>query len=192
MAAAGRVVADASLCVGRRVAIRRLCDADLPAFQAYRHDARLGRYQGWQPQSDQEALAFIAEMSRAPLFPLGQWVQLGIADRDSDGLIGDVGVCVAGHGGEAEIGFTLGPAAQGRGLATEAVRAAIGLVFERTAVAQVVAVTDSRNLSCVRLLERLGMRKVDTAAAVFRGEACVEHAYALARHEAESIPGVHD
>jgi RimJ/RimL family protein N-acetyltransferase len=190
-ASAGPVVADATLCLGRRVAIRRLRETDLRAFQAYRHDPQLGLYQGWQPQSDQQALAFIAETSRAPLFPLGQWVQLGIAERTGDRLIGDIGICVAADGGQAEIGFTLEAAAQGRGLATEAVRAAIGLVFERTAVARVVAVTDARNLPSVRMLDRLGMRRVETVPAVFRGEACVEHVYTLSRHEAGLVAGAH-
>jgi RimJ/RimL family protein N-acetyltransferase len=45
----------------------------------------------------------------------------------------------------------------------------------------VVAVTDTRNAPSVRLLERVGMRRVDTVAAVFRGEAGMEHICAIWR-----------
>lgn len=164
-----------------RVSLRRLVLADLPAFQAYRHDAIVGRYQGWEPLSDRDAAQFITEMSGVALFPHGQWIQLGIADCRTDRLIGDLGVCVAKDGTSAEIGFTLASAAQGMGFGTEAVKAAIRLTFDRAPVAQIVAVTDARNLPAQRLLERVDMRRVDTVAAMFRGQPCVEYVYAITR-----------
>jgi RimJ/RimL family protein N-acetyltransferase len=164
-----------------RVSLRRLVLADLPTFQAYRHDADVGRYQGWEPQSDGDAAQFITDMSGVALFPQGQWVQLAIADGRSDGLIGDLGICVATDGQSAEAGFTLASAAQGLGFGTDAVKAAIRLTFDHARVAEIVAVTDARNLPACRLLERVGMRRVDTIAAVFRGQPCVEHVYAIRR-----------
>ena len=177
---------------GRRVVLRRLAAADLPAFQAYRCDESVGRYQGWSPQTDPQALAFIAEMSDTVLFPIGSWVQLAIADREGNGLLGDVGVCVAADGKAVELGFSLGPQSQGRGLGTEAVQEAIALVFECTAVAQVVCVTDARNFPSIRLLERAGLRKVATAEADFRGEPCIEHTSAVARHDGDQRQGYAD
>lgn len=166
---------------GARVRLRRLAVADLPAFQAYRHDAELGRYQGWLPQTDVQAQAFLDEMSRATLLAPGVWVQLGIADRCDDALIGDIGLCVSSTGDTAEIGFTLRASSQGCGLASEAVRAAIQRVFEATAVARIVGITDARNLASIRLLERVGMRRASTGPAAFRGEACIEHVHELRR-----------
>jgi RimJ/RimL family protein N-acetyltransferase len=166
-----------------RVVLRRLAPADLTAFQAYRHDEQVGLYQGWEPQSDVDAAQFIADMSGVALFAGGQWVQLGIADARTNALLGDVGICVAEDGQSAEIGFTLSAAAQGVGLGTEAVRETIGLVFDGTRVERIVAVTDERNVPAVRLLERVGMRRLDTVAAVFRGQPCVEHVYAISREE---------
>lgn len=167
--------------VGDRVVLRRLCAADLPAFQAYRHDAAVGRYQGWTPQSEPAALAFIEQMADAPLFPAGAWVQIGIADRASDVLIGDIGVCVAADGTTAEIGFSLSTPAQGRGLGTEAVKEAIRLLFQQTPVAEVIGVTDARNVPSIRLLERVGLRRISSQDSIFRGEPCVEHTYAIGR-----------
>ena len=59
--------------------LRRMRTRDLAAFQAYRSLPELGRFQGWSPMSETEALSFLAEMSEARLFAAGEWVQLGIA-----------------------------------------------------------------------------------------------------------------
>jgi aminoglycoside 6'-N-acetyltransferase len=150
-------------------------------FQAYRTDAEVGKYQGWTPTSNEEALAFLTEMSLAEIFAPGKWVQLAIADRLSNNLIGDIGVCVATTGEEAEIGFTLDSRSQGRGLATEALLALKELLFASTNIQRIVAITDTRNLASIRLLERIGMVRVRTESASFRGEPCEEHAYELAR-----------
>lgn len=163
------------------VVLRRLAVADLPAFQAYRHDPEVGRYQGWSPVSDETATTFLAEMSAIALLQPGEWCQIGIARPDDDRLIGDIGLFLAADGSYAEIGFSLSRDAQGRGLATMAVREAIALVFERTAAERVIGITDTRNEPSIRLLERVGMHRVATTEAMFRGEACLEHFYAVPR-----------
>ncbi|MCV2369673.1 GNAT family N-acetyltransferase [Roseateles oligotrophus] len=166
---------------GEKVTLRRLHLLDLAAFQSYRHDAELGQYQGWSAQSDEESAEFISEMSGAALFVPGIWVQVGIADRVSNSLVGDIGICVSADGTAAEIGFTLDSKAQGQGFATEAVRETIALLFETTAVAKVVGITDQRNISSIKLLERIGMQRVETVETLFRGLPCVEYTYMALR-----------
>lgn len=163
------------------VVLRRLAVSDLAAFQAYRHDAELGQYQGWSAASDAQAMSFLAEMNTCDLLQPGAWSQIGIADSSDQALIGDIGLFLASDGRHAEIGFTLRRESQGRGLATAAVREAIHLVFEHTQAEQVRGITDARNLPSVRLLERVGMRKTESRSALFRGEACVEYVYVLSR-----------
>lgn len=165
---------------GDRVALRRLAAADLAVFQHYRSDPELARFQGWSAQSDADALAFIEEMAALPLFVRGDWVQLAIADRASDTLIGDIGLHVDAEGRSAEIGFTLCRPAQGRGLGGEAVALALQLLQEHGAIERVTGMTDARNLASVRLLERLGFRHCETRATVYKGEPCVEQVYVRA------------
>ena len=166
---------------GQRIVLRRLRADDLQAFQAYRHDPAVARYQGWTAQGDDAANAFFEDMYRMKLLQRGAWTQLAIARREDDGLIGDIGIRVAEDGSEAEIGFTLGRTAQRQGLATEAVTEACTLIFERTEARRILAITDSRNTSAIRLVERIGMRRISTDDAVFRGEPCVEYTYELPR-----------
>lgn len=164
-----------------RILLRRLNVDDLPAFQAYRHDAEVGKYQGWSATPDDQARAFLARMNAAPAFVAGEWFQLGIADRQSDLLLGDIGVCVGKDGDSAEIGFSLGRSRQGRGLAHEALTELVTLLFGVSSVSRIIAVTDARNAPAIKLLLALGMRLLETRAAIFRGEACDEHTFALGR-----------
>lgn len=161
--------------------LRRLRPDDLADFQAYRTLPELGRYQGWSAMPDADAAAFLDEMRRAPLFVPGEWVQLGIAEPDGARLVGDMGLFISADGRCAELGFTLAPGAQGRGIATEAVRAAARLLFALTQVDQVLGITDSRNGASLRLLQRAGFRLRERQEAVFRGEPCVEEVYTLSR-----------
>jgi len=164
-----------------RLTLRRLRVSELSDFQAYRQDPQVGLYQGWQAQSDSEALAFLQQMAEAPLLQPGVWCQLGLADAASDQLIGDIGICLAADSASAEIGFSLRAASQGQGLAAEGVGALIALLWAHTPAGEVRAITDARNRGSIHLLERLGFARVDSQDAVFRGEPCVEHHYRVAK-----------
>jgi RimJ/RimL family protein N-acetyltransferase len=123
-------------------------------------------------------------MSEVDIFPRGAWVQLGIASRSTNELIGDAGICVSADDERAEVGFTIARDAQSVGLGTEAVRALIHFIFEHTYVTAVVAVTDERNVQAHRLLLRVGMRNVEIRHAVFRGAPCIEHIWTISRADA--------
>lgn len=166
-----------------RLRLRRLAASDLQAFQAYRGDPELGRYQGWQTMDDAAALAFLLDVAVCAFCAPGSWFQLGIARREDDRLVGDIGIHLHADGRSAEIGFTLARAAQGRGLATEAVRAALDLVWAHTTAERVLGVTDTRNAASVRLLQRVGLRPFSTLQVVFRGEPCEEQFFVRYRDD---------
>jgi RimJ/RimL family protein N-acetyltransferase len=166
---------------GPRVILRRFTAADLPRFLAYRSDPEVGLYQGWTPPTEAEAREFLEAAGASEIPNPGGWVQIAVADRATGRLLGDLGLHVSAEGDLAEIGFTLHPDAQGLGLGAEAVSELLALLFERTGVQRVVGVTDARNHASMRLLERVGLRRVGSRNAVFRGEACIEHTFALDR-----------
>jgi ribosomal-protein-alanine N-acetyltransferase len=163
--------------------LRRLRPSDLTAFQAYRAIPELGRFQGWSPLSEPAALEFLAKMNAARLFTPGEWVQFGIAESESDRLVGDIGLFLSADGFTGKVGFTLTPSAQGRGMATFAVRQALRVFFQATSARHVAGITDSRNAASIRLLERIGFRHHETHTTVFRGEACVEKTYLFPRSD---------
>ena len=164
-----------------RLHLRRFQVTDLAAFQTYRHDPKVQRYQGWKPQSDELAARFLAEMAAESFFPLGQWLQIGVALRENDYLIGDVGIHAAHDGLSADLGFTFSTQYQGQGYASEAVRAVIALLFETTAVTHIAASADADNAPSWRLLERVGMQRTRTEAGSFRDLPCIDHFYQIQR-----------
>ena len=167
----------------KRTTLRRLCLDDLTDFQAYRSDPEVARYQGWEVMSDSQAKSFLADVNMTALFRPGHWCQLGIADRSSNRLLGDIGICVAVSQDEAEIGFSLARHAQGRGLASEAVREAIRLVFQQCDVERVIGITDARNIPSILLMERIGMHKFNEHETVFRDELCTEYFFTISRED---------
>ncbi len=167
-----------------RLVIRPFQPKDLDAFAAYRSDPEVARYQSWDVYELAQAGSFVAEMATLHPGVPGQWYQFAVADRSSDELSGDTAVCVeVADPSRAELGFTFAPAYQGRGYATEAVRATVDYAFERLGVDVVVAVTDARNAPSIALLERLGMTHESTAHVEFKGEWCDELTYEQRRRK---------
>jgi RimJ/RimL family protein N-acetyltransferase len=74
-------------------------------------------------------------------------------------LVGDVGVNLHPNRMQAEIGYTLDRAHQGKGYAAEAVGRVLEHLFTDRGLHKVSAECDARNERSVRLLERLAFRR---------------------------------
>jgi RimJ/RimL family protein N-acetyltransferase len=177
-------------CATDRLLLRRFRQSDLARFQSYRRDPEVSRYQGWSAMDDASAAAFLDAMAMVRIGIPGEWFQIAVADRASDILVGDIGLCLRDDGTRtAEIGFTIAPAAQEKGLGTEAVSGMLSRLFDSGTVELVEGITDARNAPSIRLLERVRMRLVRTQAATCKGETCTEHVYSIARAHWHSHDG---
>jgi RimJ/RimL family protein N-acetyltransferase len=165
----------------KTLVLRLFRDSDLGAFLAYRNDPDVARFQYWEGMSPEEAVTFLNQNMSFSRRTLGRWQQIAIAVRTDDSLIGDIGLRLREDGCSAELGFTLASRYQGRGLAREAMIGLIDALFERGALQRLEAVTDTRNVSAMALLARLGFRIHSTADVVFKGLECQEHTYMLPR-----------
>ncbi|MEV4560254.1 GNAT family N-acetyltransferase [Kitasatospora sp. NPDC049285] len=156
------------LCTERLV-LRRFTPADLPAVTALCGDPAVMRYleDGRPMPADQVAAqvlpAVLREYGELPA-GLGCWAAehdgrfLGwLALRPAHSLGLDTG-----PNGGLELGYRLLPAAWGHGYATEGARALVAAAFDELAAEQVVATTMAVNTSSRRVLERAGLRHVDT------------------------------
>jgi aminoglycoside 6'-N-acetyltransferase len=144
-----------------RLVVRRFKAGDADAFAAYRSDPEVARYQSWDaPVSSADAARYMADFAAAEEGVPG-WFQYAVALRGNGTLIGDVAVCLHDNGMQAELGFTLATAHQGKGYATEAARCVLDRLFG-AGLHRVSAECDARNTASARLLERLR----------FRGEGC--------------------
>lgn len=144
-----------------RLSMRRFAPADLPAMVEYRSHPAVARYQSWTPDwSMRDAEAFLAEDQATLLGTPGTWTQVALVERTSGALVGDLALhFVAAQPDTVELGVTLAPAHQGRGLAAEALRAMIDWLFAAHGAHRVLAQADARNAPVRRLFERLGLRQ---------------------------------
>ena len=153
-----------------RLVIRRFRAEDAAAFAAYRADPDVARYQSWEAYTLQDAQSFVAEMAALHPGMPGEWFQFAVADPSTDELLGDVALRADDeNASRAELGFTMSPAHQGKGYATEAVTRVIAYAFERLGVETVFAIADARNDASIALLERIEMRRTTTEHVRFKG-----------------------
>ncbi len=86
---------------------------------------------------------------------------------------------------QAEIGYTLARAYQGKGIASEAVSRVLDYVFRTLGLHRVIAITDCENAASITLLERLGLcREGHFIQNVwFKGKWGDEYLYAILQEE---------
>lgn len=139
-----------------RLVLRFVRDDDVAPLTAYRNDPRVAALQDWDlPYPEARARELVAK--HAGLTDLQPGRRHQIAIELNGHLVGDVYAGLDEHCGVADIGFSLTPAAQGRGIAHEAVSAVIDHLVERLGVRRVAAELSPQNGPSERLLERLGM-----------------------------------
>jgi RimJ/RimL family protein N-acetyltransferase len=114
-----------------RLRARAFSTADVEAFVAYRADPDVARYQSWSDYTLERGKALVESLQGvAPGVP-GEWFQFALEEGSDYTLVGDLAFKVdADEPRQAEVGFTLAPAKQGKGYATEALTALLGYAFQ--------------------------------------------------------------
>lgn len=145
-----------------RLVLRGHVLEDFPAYAAMWADPQVTKFIGGKPLSEEEAWGKF-------LRSFGQWLVMGfgfwsIEERSSGERVGEVGFVegrrdiVPSLVGVPECGWSLARPAQGRGFATEAVKAALGwgdVHFGKVRMACIVA---PENIASLRVAEKTGFR----------------------------------
>ena len=169
-----------------RLRLRRLREGDAAAVCAYRSLADVARYQSWESFGAEDAAVFIAGQERTPCGTPGSWLQLGLTLAESGELVGDCGIHFPQDDKEqVELGITLSPRHQGRGLAAEALERVLQYAFDSLGKHRVWAVTDAENDAAAHLFRRLGFRQEAhfIEHVRFKGRWSSEFMFALLRRE---------
>jgi RimJ/RimL family protein N-acetyltransferase len=170
-----------------RLLLRPLRVEDTDALLAYRGRADVCRYLPFEPM-DRRAISdrFAGVWATTALTDEGQALTLGIELAATGELVGDVVLFWHSrmHGG-GEIGYVMNPDFAGRGYATEAARAALGLGFDGLGLHRIVARLDERNGPSAALARRLGMRQEARLvhSELFKGEWSTELDFAMLADE---------
>ena len=143
-----------------RLLLRDLESGDAEAFFGYKRLPEATQYQHWRPQTLEEIERFIGKMQGIQPGAPGEWLQLAVCLKDSSVMVGDIGLhFLPGEDRQAEIGYTISPAHQRKGYATEAVGAAVNYLFNKLDKHRVYGSVDPRNAPSIAVLEHLGFRK---------------------------------
>jgi RimJ/RimL family protein N-acetyltransferase len=174
-----------------RLHIRNLEPGDADAFFAYKSMPDATRYQFWRPHTMDEIRDFIQDMQSVEPDTAGTWLQLAVCLKNTDVMIGDVGLHFLPGEGEAEIGYTISLEHQHKGYATEAVRAVVGYLFHTLGKRRVTASVDPRNTPSAAVLERLGFRMEAhfRKSILMDGEWCDDCVYAILAEDWEKMTG---
>ena len=168
-----------------RLRLREVRANDAPALFAIHSHPQVMRYWSYPAWTElaqaEQKIADIQRQRREEDILI--WA---IADATSDLLIGSSAVFYLNlEQGRAEIGYSLHPDWQGRGLASEALQLVLGYAFDNLGLRRIEADIDPRNLPSCRLVERLGFVREGLLRERWHvnGEICDSAIYGLLRQD---------
>lgn len=142
-----------------RLLIRPIRQTDKEMVFEYRSDKKTNKYQGWVPETLKDVETFIGKLAKEINEP-ETWFQFVIIEKDSEKIIGDLGVHFFGEENlQVEIGCTLNKYFQSNGYATESVKCVIDYLFNGLGKHRIISSIDPRNTNSIKLVERIGFRK---------------------------------
>jgi RimJ/RimL family protein N-acetyltransferase len=176
-----------------RLRLRPFAEADLDWLHRVYGDEDVVRWLVHEPRSLRRVRDLLTKkIAGATVATDGDWLAAAVEVRETGQLVGDCALqLVSREHRLGEIGFVFDPAHQGRGYATEAARAFLGVAFDDLGLHRVIGRVEPRNGPSARVLEKLGMRReahfVENE--LIKGEWQSELVYALLEREWRDGPG---
>ena len=169
-----------------RLLLRPFEAEDAPAAHEVYSDPEVMRYVATGPLSDLSMTRRLLQdyTTHQQAWGYSFWA---VVERESGRLIGDAGLYRTPVG-EVELGYTLGRPWWGRGYATEAAGTWLETAFSRLGIREVVALAEPANAASLRVLEKVGMRRVGERSAfgrphvVFRMGRATDFSYQATKH----------
>ena len=138
-----------------RLIIRPMTAEDVPALKEWMPDRSLYTYWGKGPGKMDKDPGLLFQKEEKPT----KSFHLGIADRATDKVIGDLWVYLIENDRMATVAIRIAGKQQGRGYGTEALTAMVRFCFENTELKRLQASVDLRNTASRRMLEKSGFTK---------------------------------
>ncbi len=124
---------------------------DWPFFLQLRTHDRVMRYMGDIASEEQIHTLFESRLADRHAFII----------RNAQAAVGDIGLRISQHNPqEADVGYSIAPAAQGQGVASEALQALCEYAFSESDVQALNAWVLAENHGSVRVLEKSGFQRV--------------------------------
>lgn len=143
----------------KRLSLRQITRTDIPALFQLRSDKKVMQYLDRPPvKTLGEAEDYFKKIQEMEI--LKQSITWAITLRDENNLIGTI--ChwnILPQHYRSEIGYSLLPAFQGKGIMQESIEMVLGYGFEKMGLHSVEAMVNPLNLASIRLLEKNSFRK---------------------------------
>lgn len=145
-----------------RLILRAFTEEDVDPLHHILHEKDLLRYfPNPNPPARNRVQKFVADqLKHWDVHGYGWWA---VQPRSEKVLIGWCGLQFLPETEEIEVGYLLGKAFWGQGLATEAAQASLQYGFENHKLERIVAIVHPENIASQRVIEKLGMSFVDQA-----------------------------
>jgi RimJ/RimL family protein N-acetyltransferase len=173
-----------------RLVLRCFRIEDAPDLHVMMSDPEVARFAEWEPYSWSETETEVARLAALPVLEVGRWAEYAIELPAERRVIGCVTMRIENERDrQAELGWWLARRDQGRGFATEAVRALMHYGKD-AGVHRFFAAADARNGASIRLMQRVGMKHEATfrERALIKGEWSDEVVYALLARDLSDDP----
>ena len=138
-----------------RLLIRPLRKTDVPALKEWMPDKTIYKYWGKGPGKTDKNPELLFEKTERP----GKSFHLGVEEKASGNVIGDLWVYLIENDRMASVAIRLAPARHGMGFGTEALSAMTRFCFANTELKRLWAEVDVRNIPSQRMLEKCGYRR---------------------------------
>jgi RimJ/RimL family protein N-acetyltransferase len=143
-----------------RLILRTLEASDDLDLLAYQSNPEVVRFIPWPARTHTEVKeALVKAMKQTHLDIEGDWLVLGIENKESGKVIGQLNLSIKSdknkHG---EFGYVLNPAFHGNGYVHEACTALLDWAFTEKDFHRLTTVMDARNKASRKVSEKLGMR----------------------------------
>lgn len=143
-----------------RLELRAFRATDFAAYAAYHAQPEVYRFLYMPAPTGQALQDQFAAVLAAPFAQDGDTLRLAVTRRADGALVGEVLLKIASLAAlQAEVGYIFHPDFAGKGYATEAVAAMLGVGFEALGCHRIFARLDALNAGSVGVVERLGLRR---------------------------------
>jgi ribosomal-protein-alanine N-acetyltransferase len=138
-----------------RLIIRELTSEDIPALKQWLADKAVYTYWGKGPSKAEKNPELLFAKTQRPT----KSFHLGIEEKHSAKVIGDLYVYLIEKDRMAAVAIRIAPACQCQGYGSEALASMTRFCFENTELQRLWAQVDARNLSSQKMLEKCGYTK---------------------------------
>jgi len=174
---------------GDRITLRPITPADITSVLAYSSDPDVTTYLPWHPTVDAMVVRMFLQQQQERRRK-GTSFGYAVTERSTGEMIGAIDLMglQSGHPGNCELGYVFRRESWGHGYATEAGALLLDAAFQNTGILVVDAYADADNVGSQRVMEKLGMHRMNSELRIVKGRERIYFHYAIARTQYAACP----